>query len=484
VVDLLGRTAGGVDRQTAYAEGALQGAVDDLRRAMPGTRNHALNENAFSLGQLVGGGLLSLERVETSLLEAGRAIGLDDSEIANTVGRAIRDGMAKPRELPEAESGGIVHFGAVPIDAHAASAFAATQTQSRVSDRVLALKSRAILGSQIAPQLDRQYVVKGWLDADTLAVTYGAPGSAKSFFLLDLLRHVVNGEEWRGHRVRQGRVLYIAGEGAVGVMNRLTAAGGMVDGFVFLPALIDLCTNEIDAEAIVELFIEITGHNPDVIAVDTLARAMAGGDENSSQDMGRLIRHCDRLRELTGAHVHLVHHSGKDSSKGGRGSSALLGAVDTEIHVERVDGHEGEVRVATITKQKDGAEGLRAAFTLEGVPLGEDQDGDAVTSARVLHCEPPDRKSKPRSAQQARVLEALDQFVSECGQPNPGGAGWPEVGARNTVDLKAFKEFARAKEPDADELETKRLTRRIRDVLDKLHGAGLVQINEGRIWRV
>lgn len=117
VVDLLGRTAGGVDRQSAYAEGALQSAVDDLRRAMPGTRNHALNENAFSLGQLVGGGLLSLERVEASLLEAGRAIGLDDCEIANTAGRAIRDGMAKPRELPEAESGGIVHFGAVPLQA-------------------------------------------------------------------------------------------------------------------------------------------------------------------------------------------------------------------------------------------------------------------------------------------------------------------------------------------------------------------------------
>lgn len=354
--------------------------------------------------------------------------------------------------------------------------------QTAVSERATGLLARMVRGSDIKADLNRRYVVKRWLYADTLGVTYGAPGSSKSFFVLDLLRHVVSGEEWRGNRVRRAPVLYIAGEGAAGIFNRVVAAGGVGEGFVFLPSLVDLCSNEVDARAIVEAFRALAPEAgmPGVIVIDTLARAMGGGDENASQDMGRLIRHADLLRELTGAHVHLVHHSGKDTGKGARGHSSLLGALDTEIHVEELD---DGVRIATITKQKDGEEGLTAAYTLARVDLGTDLDGEIVSSCIVEPCDVPEKGASAKLTQeQRRVLDALREFITDHGVPNPGGAGWPEIGVRKTVDLATFKAFAAAREPDADE--PAKANRRVRDMPKKLHGHGITCTNEGRIWIV
>jgi hypothetical protein len=59
------------------------------------------------------------------------------------------------------------------------------------------------------------------------------------------------------------------------------------------------------------------------LILDTLSRALAGGDENSSVDMGRLIARCDAVREMLGCTLEYVHHSGKDKSRGARGWSGL-----------------------------------------------------------------------------------------------------------------------------------------------------------------
>lgn len=456
----------------AWAAQAMNAEIGRVMAAGEGERNHTLNRAAFSLGQIVAGEGLDRAAAEAALMRAGRAIGLDEDEITKTIASGLTAGAAEPRTAPERAQDRVQAF-AQPDPA---------TVQNAVSERAAGLLARMVRGSDIKADLNRRHVVKRWLYADTLGVTYGAPGSSKSFFVLDLLRHVVSGEDWRGNRVRQAPVLYIAGEGAAGIFNRVVAAGGAGEGFVFLPALVDLCSNEIDARAIVEAFRALAPETgmPGAIVIDTLARAMGGGDENASQDMGRLIRHADLLRELTGAHVHLVHHSGKDIGKGARGHSSLLGALDTEIHVEELD---DGVRLATITKQKDGEEGLTAAYTLARVDLGTDLDGEIVSSCRVEVCDVPEKGDAAKlTAEQRRVLDALREFITDHGVPNPGGAGWPEIGARKTVDLAMFKAFAAAREPDADE--PAKANRRVRDMLKKLHGHGITCTNEGRIWIV
>ena len=217
-----------------------------------------------------------------------------------------------------------------------------------------------------------------------------------------------------------------------------------------------------------------------MIVIDTLARAMGGGDENSGQDMGRLIRHADLLRQMTGAHVHLVHHSGKDAGRGARGHSSLLGALDTEIHVEE---HEDGTRVATITKQKDGEEGIKAAYRLVPVELGRDSDDEPVTSCLVEPCEVPEKaKGKGALSDLQRItLEALRQFVADHGEPNPGGTGWPEPGRYRTVEEVKFRHFAAGKHHHDTPRERARAVRR---AIEALQSKGLVQTNAERIWIV
>ena len=94
--------------------------------------------------------------------------------------------------------------------------------------------------------------------------------------------------------------------------------------------------------------------------------------------MGALIAGADHVRNAIGAHVMLVHHFGKNTDAGARGHSSLFGAVDTELTVE-------DKRKLKITKQKEGEDGVSYAFRLEQVDLGNDEDGNAVTSAVVAH---------------------------------------------------------------------------------------------------
>ena len=112
-----------------------------------------------------------------------------------------------------------------------------------------------------------------------------------------------------------------------------------------------------------------------LVIIDTLARVMAGGDENSGQDMGRIIAHCGQIQKQTGAAVMLIHHVGKDEGKGSRGHSSLSGAVDTELHIK--DG------VITVVKQRDGERGAKYKFELKVVELGKDAHGKIVTSCVV-----------------------------------------------------------------------------------------------------
>jgi hypothetical protein len=125
-----------------------------------------------------------------------------------------------------------------------------------------------------------------------------------------------------------------------------------------------------------------SGHKATLVIVDTLARAMAGADENSAQDIGQVVGHADLIRQVTGATVLLVHHTGKDVERGARGSSALRAAVDTEIECKGLAGQ----RMATVAKQRDLETGAKLPFTLRVVNVGSHPEtGEPVTSCIVIH---------------------------------------------------------------------------------------------------
>ena len=141
--------------------------------------------------------------------------------------------------------------------------------------------------------------------------------------------------------------------------------------------------------------------------IDTLSRALAGGNENDPEDMGALIAGVDALRLATGATIILIHHTGKDESRGARGHSSLKAAMDTEIEVSKT----GNVHVATVTKQRDLPAGARFAFELQVVELGRDADGDPVTTCIVCALDqPPSNRKAPAGKNQAALLAALQEW--------------------------------------------------------------------------
>ena len=233
-------------------------------------------------------------------------------------------------------------------------------------------------------------LVAGLLDEGAMSVLYGASNSGKTFVALDIAFHIGTGRAWDGRRVSAGLVVYIAAEGGQRIKRRVAALREHYCGdehervfFALVRSSVDLCTSEKDACEIGRLVKEQEAHfgmKAALVVVDTLSRAMAGRDENSSIDMGALVANCDRVRANTGAHLMLIHHSGKDAMRGARGHSLLRAATDTELEVIGAKGC-GKIEVK---KQRDLDFAPDISFRLADVTLGVDANGAAVKSAVVM----------------------------------------------------------------------------------------------------
>jgi hypothetical protein len=219
-------------------------------------------------------------------------------------------------------------------------------------------------------------LVKGLLDQGAMTVLYGASNVGKTFVAMDLAYHVSRGLLWGGMRSTRSRVIYVAAEGSAGALKRLAALNnryGSTDGFQILTSPVDLRNRDADLQPLIALLKD--NGPPGLVILDTLSRVLAGGDENSSVDMGALVSHFDAIRSATAAHLLVVHHTGKDQARGARGHSLLRAATDTEIEIG-----EGEIKV---TKQRDLEKSWSSGFELVSVTLGVDEEGDPITSATV-----------------------------------------------------------------------------------------------------
>ncbi|EKR1245828.1 AAA family ATPase [Escherichia coli] len=235
----------------------------------------------------------------------------------------------------------------------------------------------------------QSYVIKGLIPAESLCSTYGASGSYKSFLAISWSCHVATGMAWGGRKVSKGAVIYIAGEGSMGVKRRVKAWEithnkvvtdlCIVNAPVF-PASPDYVEQVIRTAGLVK---SRTGENVRLIVIDTLARCFGGNDENDSRDMGAFIQGCDAIKQATGATVLVVHHSGKDETKGARGSSAFRAALDAEYRISR-ENSDVTALVAACTKMKDAEEPKESAYDLKSVEVFTDTDGEEIVSMVVI----------------------------------------------------------------------------------------------------
>jgi hypothetical protein len=211
------------------------------------------------------------------------------------------------------------------------------------------LRGMLLTSEDLAALPPPEPLIEGYLVRDSLAVLYGRPGTAKSFIAISMALAVVTGSPWFGHDVRRGPALYVAGEGTSGLAQRQRAwqeACGVdnLEGMYWLPSAVNLLQPDW-SRGLAELAADL---GVVLVIIDTLARSMAGGDENRSGDMAQAIEAADVIRRRSGATVGLVHHTPKEGETP-RGHSALEGAVDTAILLKR----SGSIFTLTTEKQKD-----------------------------------------------------------------------------------------------------------------------------------
>lgn len=231
----------------------------------------------------------------------------------------------------------------------------------------------------------QSWIIKGVLPKAQIGMIYGESTAGKSFVAMDMLAAIARGEPWRGMRTKQMRTVMIIAEGAGGAKSRVRAYeehhGVKLSEYPFgiIQDRPDLFGKG-DHKRLAKQIMEWGG--ADLIAVDTLAQSSAGANENSGEDMGLILEHCHKLSADTGAMVLLVHHAGKDATRGARGWSGLKAAMDVEIEVARSPLLGRSIR---LSKSKDGDEGKPMSFKLNVVQIGVDEDGDAITSCVIEH---------------------------------------------------------------------------------------------------
>lgn len=265
------------------------------------------------------------------------------------------------------------------------------------------------------------YRVKGILPQVGLCIVWGPPKCGKSFLVFDIVMHVALGWKYRGKKVRQGSVVYCALEGCAPFKNRIEAfrksrlanhAGNVPFDLMASPM-----TLVADHSALIEC-IRLRDLSPAIVVIDTLNRSLAGS-ESSDEDMSAYIRAADAVRDAFNCLVIIVHHCGHDGNRP-RGHSSLLGALDVELAVKR---DAADNVIAMVELMKDGPQGEEWASRLEVVELGEDDDGDKITSCIVsVEGLQPSAKASPglkltKAAKNA--LSALHYAIGETGKVPP-----------------------------------------------------------------
>lgn len=225
-------------------------------------------------------------------------------------------------------------------------------------------------GNDILKLEPRRWLAAGWLPLDAVVAVYSPPGVGKSFYALTLGLEIARGGRWCSTRLSSPLpVIYAAAERPTDQRDR--AEAWSIHHREALPSLFELydfprtpmLSSSTDVEALC-IAVKTTGAK--VVIIDTYARMTAGIDENATRETSLMMDALDRIRRATsGGLVIAVHHTPKDPTKGLRGSSAFLGAVDMSILLSK----EGEQIRATVEKSNAGREPMPEYYLLQSISL-------------------------------------------------------------------------------------------------------------------
>lgn len=280
-----------------------------------------------------------------------------------------------------------------------------------------------ISGMELLTMVSERMLVEGFLPLDAIGIVRGRGGVGKTFIVLDLVMSILDEscDRWalaerdgtdldeldddvtpEGTIGGHGPVMFLAGEGFEGLKARIKAwlkhrqygttpdeAPKWLTGLTARSEVPNMFTG---GEAFDALLGEVADRQPRVVVVDTLQKAAAGSDQNSSSDMAQVYARLGQLkRAANGATIIVIAHTTKDDSST-RGASSIEDDADFVLHVGADEGT-GDHAVE-VAKMRDGGQGEPLPFFLK-----------PMKPAPVIVAERPEESAEERTNQ--AVIEVL-----------------------------------------------------------------------------
>jgi AAA domain len=324
------------------------------------------------------------------------------------------------------------------------------------------------------------YLVKGIVPREGITVVWGPPKCGKSFWTFDLFMHVALGRRYRGHKVKQGSVVYLALEGGGGFRARVEAwrRQNLADHrgavpFYLLAVPVDLVADHNNLIAAIHAQVD----TPTAVVIDTLNRSLVGS-ENDPKDVAKFIRAADMIRAAFSCAVIIIHHCGVEGSRP-RGHTSLEGADDAQIALER-DVQTGIIQ-AKVEHMKDGEAGATIFSRLESVSLGNDDEGDPITSCIIVPVEGEGLKRRPKLPDSAKLaLDLLAEAIIDYGEKPPVSNHVPPDKNRVVRVDHFWRHFCAGIVDDLQSPDSKR--RAFKRATERLQKLGVIGVWNDLIW--
>lgn len=327
------------------------------------------------------------------------------------------------------------------------------------------------------------WLVRDVFHGGEVIILWGESQAGKTALLLDMVAAIASGADWAGHPVTRTNVVYVALEGQIGVRTRVQAlehdrGTDHLEGihYVFNPC------NVASEEDVNELALTALKHDAKFIVIDTLSASIAGtAEENSNSAMSGMIANVQRLTQMTGAAVLLVHHCGNDPKRGARGAYALHANPDVSIEV----GRSGEDRYWRLDKGRDG-EPAAGWFKIEGIsfqPVHETEPLKSIVVRHVEDAEAPAAPPSPKTKGQERADEALKAITLHLRMASIGADGEPSPGeatdeAISKIVAQAFKDKCNS---GGEGYGSNHRAKNVREAIQSLTDAGLLIQHDGKV---
>jgi hypothetical protein len=276
-------------------------------------------------------------------------------------------------------------------------------------------------------------LIEDFYSLNSTGIKYAPGGVGKTVLLLDQMAHVALGRAWEGHAVHAGHVVYVCAEGQAFLPERLQAlllklGVREIPRLHILPVRLQLLEARTVA-GLIATFAHELPEQPVWVAFDTVSRTSGGADEDNASDMRDYLDAMDRIRDATGAFVDAIHHSGKDESRGARGSSVLRDNPDTVILLSQTDG----TTMMKCDKQRGGSAHF-APFAFRVKALALDEDGRR-TGPVLEACDTPAKGNIP-----PKYLETLDA-LADCPDQRASYSAWYMRAKRPETTFNRHRDF-------------------------------------------